>query len=221
MTAPKRVLLADDHVALRAGTRLALEGGGFVVCAEAGSGPAAVAAALRERPDVCLLDIHMPGGDGIEAASRIAAALPGTPIVMLTVSDEDEDLFRAVRAGASGYLLKDMDPDQLPAALNGVLAGDAPIPAHLVSRLLGEIRSRGRLRQPLRDRGVDLTEREWETLEMLRADHSTKSIAERLGISEVTVRRHISGILQKLGVPDRAAALALLDAEEQARRPPR
>src|SRR6185436_9962129 len=105
----RTVLIADDHAAARAGVRTALEHGGFVVCAEASDGPGAVDAALRERPDACLLDVHMPGGCGIEAAAEIAARLPGTAIAMLTVSADEEDLFAAIQAGAVGYLLKDVD----------------------------------------------------------------------------------------------------------------
>ena len=110
------VLIADDHPATRAGVRLALERGGFVVCAEVPDGPSAIEAALRERPDVCLLDINMPG-NGIEATKAIVRQLPETAVVMLTVSRSDADLFDALRAGASGYLLKDTDPARLPHAL--------------------------------------------------------------------------------------------------------
>ena len=205
------MLVADDHLGLRTGTRIALEDGGFTVCAEAADGPGAVEAALRERPDVCLIDVVMPGG-GIEAAARIAAALPDTAIVMLTVSDDEEHLFGAIRAGASGYLLKDMDPDRLPAALRGVLAGEAAFPRRLVTRVVEEFSERQRRRVPLPAGGrAELTGREWETLELLRAGNTTSATARRLGISEVTVRRHISEAVRKLRVPDRRAAMELLE----------
>jgi len=205
------VLVADDHLGLRTGTRIALEDGGFAVCAEAADGPGAGEAALRERPDVCLIDVVMPGG-GIEAAARIAAALPDTAIVMLTVSDDEEHLFGAIRAGASGYLLKDMDPDRLPAALRGVLAGEAAFPRRLVTRVVEEFSERQRRRVPLPAGGrAELTGREWETLELLRAGNTTSATARRLGISEVTVRRHISEAVRKLRVPDRRAAMELLE----------
>jgi DNA-binding NarL/FixJ family response regulator len=205
------VLVADDHLGLRTGTRIALEDGGFMICAEAADGPGAVEAALRERPDVCLIDVVMPGG-GIEAAARIAAALPDTAIVMLTVSDDEEHLFGAIRAGASGYLLKDMDPDRLPAALRGVLAGEAAFPRRLVTRVVEEFSERQRRRVPLPAGGrAELTGREWETLELLRAGNTTSATARRLGISEVTVRRHISEAVRKLRVPDRRAAMELLE----------
>lgn len=210
--APRRVVVADDHAATRAGVRAALEAGGFDVCAEVADGPAAVEAALRERPDVCLLDVHMPGGGGIPAAAEIASRLPGTAIVMLTVSAEEDDLFDAIGAGAAGYLLKDVDPARLPAALDGVLAGEAAIPRRLVGRIVEEFSARRRRRIPLRSgAGAELTPREWEILELLRGGATTAEAAQRLGISQVTVRRHVSEVLRKLRVPDRRAAFALLD----------
>lgn len=208
----RRVVIADDHAATRAGVRAALEQGGFSVCAEVADGPAAVAAAERERPDVCLLDVHMPGGGGIAAAGEIAVRLPGTAIVMLTVSAEEDDLFDAVAAGAAGYLLKDVDPARLPAALDGVLAGEAAIPRRLVGRIVEEFSARRRRRIPLlQGGGAELTAREWEILELLRGGATTAEAATRLGISQVTVRRHVSTVLGKLQVPDRRGAFALLD----------
>ena len=209
MTASHRVLIADDHAAARAGTRLALEGNGFTVCAEVADGDSAVAAALRERPEICLLDINMPGG-GIAAAKQISHALPDTAIVMLTVSAEEDDLFDSLRAGAQGYLLKDTDPDRLPAALRGVLAGEAAIPRRLVSRIVDAFSERSRRRLRLDDRqGADLTAREWEIVELLHSGLSTAAVAQRLGVSQVTVRRHLSEVMRKLDVPDRKSALEL------------
>lgn len=218
--ARRRVLIADDHVPTRAGVRVALEDGGFEVCAEAGSGPEAVEAARRSDPDICLLDVRMPGGDGITAAAEIAEALPNVQIVMLTASRNDDDLFASLRAGASGYLLKDTDPDRLPHALNGVLSGEAALPRALVARVIEEFRGRGRRRRlpVLRRLQVDLTDREWEILEQLREERSTREIAERLAISEVTVRRHVGAVLKKLQVKDRAAAVRLVaEADADAR----
>ena len=212
MTAPARVLLADDHAPTRAGVRAALEAGGFAVCAEAADAQAAVARALSEEPDICLLDIRMPGG-GIAAAAAIAARLPETAIVMLTVSHEDADFFDALRVGAAGYLLKDTDPQRLPALLRGVVAGQGALSPTLVSKLIEEFRERGRRRRlPIGPgRGVELTSREWEVLDLLRQGRSTAEIAKRLFIEEVTVRTHISSILRKLRVPNRRSALNLLD----------
>ncbi|HEX2506583.1 MAG TPA: response regulator transcription factor [Gaiellaceae bacterium] len=212
MSAPIRVLLADDHAPTRAGVRQVLESEGFSVCAEVASGPAAVETALAEKPEVCLLDIRMPGG-GIAAAAEIARSLPHTAIIMLTVSRDDADLFDALRAGARGYLLKDVDRADLPAALRGALAGEAPLPANLVARLIEEFRERGRRKRLLlkKNPGVQLRNREWEVLELLREGLSTAEIAQRLFIAEVTVRSHVSSILRKLHVPDRESAVQLLE----------
>lgn len=208
-------MIADDHPPTRAGVRAALEQHGFEICAEVATAAEAVEAALRERPDVCLLDINMPGS-GISAAGRITRELPSTSVVMLTVSRDDDDLFDALRAGAAGYLLKDMDPVRLPRALQGVLDGEAALPRTLAARLINEFRSRdSRRRLSFAGRAdVRLTDREWEVLEAMRTGRSTSEIAAALGISAVTVRRHISEILRKLGAPDRTAALRLLEKAE-------
>jgi DNA-binding NarL/FixJ family response regulator len=157
----------------------------------------------------------MPG-NGIVAAREIAERVPSTAIVMLTISRDDADLFEALRAGAAGYLLKDIDPDQLPEALDKVLAGEGALPGSLVAKLMDEFRSRGSggLLQRRQQRGPELTQREWEVLELLSEGLLTSEIAHRLFISEVTVRTHVSSTLKKLRVPDRAAAVKLF--EEQA-----
>ena len=206
-----RVLLADDHAAVRAGIKLALSGEGFEVCAEAADAPGAIEAAEREQPDIALLDVNMPGS-GIKAAEEIAQRLPETVVVMLTVSRDDDDLFSALRAGAAGYLLKDTDPNRLPFALRGVLDGEAALPRGLTARLIDEFRTRGKRRRlPLmRQRGVELTEREWEVLDFLHEGLSTAEIADRMSISPVTVRRHVSEILRKLRVKSREEAVELL-----------
>jgi DNA-binding NarL/FixJ family response regulator len=212
VNAPIRVLIADDHPPTRVGVRAALERGGFTVCAEAADAAAAVDAARCERPDVCLLDIHMPG-NGVRAAETIGRELPETAIVMLTVSRADEDLFAALRVGASGYLLKDIDPTRLPLALHGVLEGEAALPRHLVALVIEEFRERRRRRRiPLVGRrSVELTDREWEVLDLMREGLSTQEIADRLFISPVTVRTHVSAILRKLQVSSREAAVELLE----------
>lgn len=212
MSAAIRVLVADDHPPTRAGVRMALEGNGFDVCAEVGDADSAIESARLELPDVCLLDINMPG-DGIRAAEAIAREFPDTAVVMLTVSRADDDLFDALRAGASGYLLKDIDPARLPLALRGVLEGEAALPRHLVALLIEEFRERRRRRRiPLRGRrGAELTDREWEVLELMRHGASTEEIGARLFIAPVTVRTHVSAILRKLHVQTREAAIELLE----------
>jgi DNA-binding NarL/FixJ family response regulator len=218
MERPIRLLIADDHPPTRAGVRAALDGEGFEVCAEVGDAPAAVEAARAERPDVCLLDIHMPG-NGIAAAARITQAVPETAVVMLTVSRNDDDLFDALRVGAIGYLLKDMEADRLAQALRDVLAGEAVLSRGLLARVMEEFRSRGRhVRLPLSGRrSAQLTSREWETLDLLRQGLTTKQIADRLFVAPVTVRTHIAAVLRKLRVPDREAAIRLLEERDDRR----
>jgi DNA-binding NarL/FixJ family response regulator len=169
-----------------------------------------VEAAERERPDICLLDIQMPGS-GIHAAEEIAMKVPDAAVVMLTVSRSDRDLFDALRVGASGYLLKDMDPERLPLALRGVLEGEAALPRHLVALVIEEFRERGRRRPLLKKRGVVLTNREWEVLELMNQGLTTFEIADGLFIEPVTVRTHVSAILKKLHVSSRKEALQLIE----------
>ena len=216
MTRAPRVLIADDHPALARTVKETLEKNGFDVCAEAGTGPDAVAAALEERPDLCLLDVDMPGG-GIAAAREIMASLPETAVVMLTVSSDTDDLVGALRAGAVGYLLKDADPARLPLTLRAVLNGEAALPRTLVHHVLREFQRTRSQRLPVRGgRAVALTTREWEVLDFLRDGRTTAEIADELTVSAVTVRRHIGSVLHKLGVPDREAALALLNGDSRA-----
>ena len=207
MTAPIAVLVADDHAPTRADMREALERSGrFTVCAEAADGSSAVEAALRERPDLCLLDIRMPGSSGIAATREITTRLPGTKVVIVTVSLDDDDLLNALRAGAVGYLLKDIDPDRLPHALIDALDGGAAIPRRLVARLVSEFRDHGpRRRSVVSEPGYNLTSREWEVLSLLREGLSTAQIAAKLFVSSATVRSHIAAVLKKLHLPDREA----------------
>ncbi len=208
-----RILIADDHEPLRRGVRMTLEraGLGFRVVAECGDGDAAIAAASRLRPELCLLDVHMPFG-GILAAREIHRRLPGTKIVMLTVSSEPDDLLAAFEAGASGYLLKDTDPERLPLALLGVLRGEAALPRTLMLRLIESFRGRAEGVEnghPPR-RLTCLSARESDVLELLAQGYSTSQVAARLSIAEVTVRSHISTVMRKLEVRDRDGAIRKL-----------
>jgi DNA-binding NarL/FixJ family response regulator len=209
-----RVVIADDHPPTRAGIARALDGKGFVICAEAPTAALAVEEALRHRPDVCLLDIHMPGS-GVDAATEITSHLPETSVIMLTVSRNDDDLFDALRAGASGYLLKDMNPERLPDAIRGVMNGEAAMPRSLVAHVIEEFRERGRRKRLflLQRQPVDLTSREWEVLELMRQGLSTADIATRLFITKATVRTHIAAILRKLHASDRKEVLSLLSSD--------
>lgn len=208
-----RVVIADDHVPTRAAIRTALEEGGCRVVGEAGNASDAVALAIEHRPDVALLDIHMPG-NGIHAAYDISQALPDTAIVMLTQSQEDDDLFDSLRAGAAGYLLKGTEPARLAATLRGVLAGEAAMPRSLVTRVLDEFRAPAKRRfRRTSGAAAKLSTREWEVMEMLSQGLSTDEVAGRLFVSPTTVRVHVSTVLKKLRVKDRESAFRLLRGE--------
>ena len=209
-TEPLRVLVADDHAPTRDDVCRALTDGGFVVCAEAADAARAVQQALETRPDICLLDVRMPGS-GVAAAWEIAARLPTTKIVMLTVSDQDGDLFRALRAGAVSYLTKDIDFETLPQALLDVVDGKAAIPPALVARMVMQFHSsdpRFRTTEVGTELGPRLTSREWDVLAGLAEGLSTRDIAKRLQLKLSGVRAHISAVVQKLGVADRREAAA-------------
>ncbi len=191
--------------------REAVEVGGFWVCADVPDAEGAIRAARRERPDVALLDVRMPGS-GIRAAEVIGNEQPGISIVMLTVSGEDNDLLAALSAGASGYLLKGQDPTKIPDVLRMVLSGEAAVPAPLVKRLAEEYRARD-VRQRIRARlpgGARLTPKEWEVLELLNDGLATAQIGRRLFVADVTVRSHLAAIIRKLHVKDRDGVLRLV-----------
>ena len=204
-----RVVLADDHLPSRAGSCGVLGAAGMEVCADVGTAAAAVEAVRLHRPDVCLLEVTLPGG-GIQAAETIALEQPAVAVIMLTVAKDDASLFAALRAGVRGYLVKDTDPERLPLAIAGVLAGEAAIPRRMMSRVLDEFCAREVRRRAVTN--VRLSGREWEVMELLRSGLDTRGVAHRLAISEVTVRRHASAAALKLDVPSRQAALHKLGA---------
>lgn len=204
-----RVVIADDHAYVRGQVREALEAGGCRVVAEGATADEAIELAVQHRPDVALLDIHMPG-NGIRAARRITRELPSTVVVMLTQSDEDEDLFDSLCAGASGYLVKSGNPAKLSDTLRGVLAGEAALPRMLVARLIEEFQ-RPRSRLPRRSSAARrLSEREWEIMQLLGDGLSTDEVAQKLFLSPTTVRVHVSTVLRKLRVKDRKSAFDAL-----------
>jgi DNA-binding NarL/FixJ family response regulator len=205
----KSVVLVEDQALVRTAVRRWLETGGFDVVAEAEDAAAGTDAVLRERPDLCLMDIELPGG-GINATREIKRRAPETTVVMLTSSDDHDDLIESIQAGASGYLLKDMNPDRLPAALRGALAGEAAVPRTLAAQLITAIQTQGRRRTVVGRNGrAELTAREVEVLELLSDGLTNAAVAERLSISPVTVRRHASEVVRKLGVKNREEAVAL------------
>jgi DNA-binding NarL/FixJ family response regulator len=199
-----RVVVADDHAPTVSAVRAALEADpAITVCATAADAAGAVSAALEHRPDVCLLDISMPG-HGIAAAWEITARLPDTAVVMLTVSSAEGDVLAALRAGASGYLLKDMDSERLPNAVRGVVQGEAALPRVLVARLIAQFRDRGPTwRRRAGGAPSRLTSREWQVLELMQEELTTSQIARRLSLTPATVRSHRSHILRKLRDRDR------------------
>ena len=211
-----RVLLADHHAAARVGMRRAIEPHGIRVVAEASNASDALALAHRYHPHVCVVAVGLPG-NGIELVRLIKQALPETKLVMSAVAARDEDMFGALRAGADGYLLMTMSPGRLGYALRGVARGEAALPRTMTARLILEFRERGtrrRLHVPATGAEVELTAREFEVLERLRRRERTAEIAAELSISEVTVRRHVSSIMHKLGTPNRQSALQLLERAE-------
>jgi DNA-binding NarL/FixJ family response regulator len=208
------VLLTDDQPLLRRGFRMILEAeGDITVVAEAGNGGEAVDLARRHAPDVVLMDIRMPGTDGIEATRQITAADAGVRVLILTTFDLDEYAFGALRAGASGFLLKDVRPGELVAAIRTVAAGDAVIAPRVTRRLLEEyasvlpVSSEQRAAR-FRQLGT-LTEREKETLLAVARGLSNAEIAEAQFVAEATVKSHVGRILAKLELRDRVQAVVL------------
>jgi DNA-binding NarL/FixJ family response regulator len=198
-----RVLIADDHAVVRQGLRTFLElQDDIEVTGEAADGEAAVAAAERLGPDVVLMDLVMPGVDGIEAIGRIRARSPATRVIVLTSFVDDDKVFPAVRAGAAGYLLKDVRPHELVAAIRTVHAGEALLHPTAAARLLEQFAADGGSR-----RSPDvLTPREREVLGLIARGMPNKVIARELAIAERTVKTHVSNILGKLGLTDRTQA---------------
>lgn len=207
-----RLLIADDEAMVRKGLRLVLEAEDDLhVVGEAADGAEAVEEARRLRPDVILMDVRMPRLDGVEACRRLTGE-SGSKVVILTTFDLDEHLFAAVRAGASGFLLKASRPEDLVAAIRAAWAGNALVEPRMTKRLLDEFaRSPG---QPVRpgavpDRFSELTDREIDVLREMVRGASNAEIGERLYISETTVKTHVNHILAKLGVRDRIQAVVL------------
>lgn len=207
-----RVLIADDQTLVRAGFRSLLERGDEItVVAEAGDGGEAVALARRERPDVVLMDIRMPGTDGIEATQRIVddPELRDVRVIVLTTFELDEYVFAALRAGASGFLLKDVEPDDLRSAVRTVAAGDALLAPRVTSRLIAEFVALPTADRPSPPELDELTNREREMMAMVAEGLSNAEIAERFVISPATVKTHVSRAMLKLGARDRSQLVVL------------
>jgi DNA-binding NarL/FixJ family response regulator len=204
-----RVVIADDQALMRGGFRMILDAAdGIEVVGEAIDGADAVRAFERERPDVVVMDVRMPTMDGLEATRRITASDGDAKILILTTFDLDEYVYEALRAGASGFLLKDQPPEELVAAVRTVAAGDALLSPSVTRRLIAEFAARPEPARP--PAGLDeLTERERDVLLLLAQGASNAEIATTLFVAETTVKTHVAHILRKLGIRDRAQAVVL------------
>ncbi len=208
MAEPTRILLVDDQKLMREGLRVLLElEPGLDVVGEAGDGEAALEAYAACQPDVVLMDIRMPGVDGVEATWRLRERWPQARVIILTTFDDDEYVFEGLRAGALGYLLKDVSGQELAEAIRTVAAGGALVEPSVARKVLAEF---ARLAPPARplDEALPepLSEREREVLRLLALGLSNREIAERLSLAEGTVKNYVTRILQKLGVRDRTQA---------------
>ena len=198
-----RILIADDHALFRDGLRSLLEAHDIEVVGEASNGEEAVELAWKLKPDVTLMDLMMPGIDGLEATKRLVAELPEVKVVILTASDDDANLFEAIKSGAKGYLLKDLESSQFFSLLEGVERGEPALTPALARKLLEEF-ARPTARRDREDPDA-LTDREREVLElMVEGTTTNRKLAKALGVSENTVKFHVRNILDKLHLHNRA-----------------
>ena len=209
--AAPRVVVADDQTLVRSGFRMILRAAGVPVVAEAADGGEAVAAVLKHRPEVVLMDIRMPEMDGLEATRRILAAPAGRDcrIIILTTFDLDQYVYAALSAGASGFLLKDVSPEQLVAAVRMVRSGDALLAPSITRRLVERFAPQAPARTAVHTDLSELTPRELEVLRLLARGLSNAELAAELTLSEATVKTHVARILAKLQLRDRVQAVVL------------
>ncbi|MFD8534396.1 response regulator [Streptosporangium canum] len=210
MSGPLRAVIADDQALVRTGFRMILSADGIEVTAEAADGAEAVAAVRSTRPDVVLMDIRMPRMDGIEATRQImSGGADGTRVVILTTYDLDHYVYAALTAGASGFLLKDVSPEHLVAAVRLVRSGDALLSPTITRRLIERFAPRDEAKADLHRDLSELTPRELEVLRLLATGLSNAELADRLTLSATTVKTHVARILSKLGLRDRVQAVVL------------
>ncbi|MDO8673589.1 MAG: response regulator transcription factor [Dehalococcoidia bacterium] len=206
---PLRILLVDDSSLFRKGLLSLLSSReDMLVVGEAGDGLEAIEKVRELLPDLILMDINMPRCNGIEATRHIKEELPYATVIMLTVSDDDHNLFDAIKNGARGYLLKNMEPDDLFNLLEGVSRGEAPISRMMATKILNEFAIRARKPTPVASPGSVLTPREMEVLRLVTAGMSNKEIASNLIITENTVKNHLRNILEKLHLQNRVQVAA-------------
>ncbi len=202
-----RVLIADDQALFRRGLFVVLgTEDGVEVVAEAENGAEAIEKARELAPDVVLMDVRMPRVNGIEAAAQIRADLPSTKILMLTVSDEEEDLYEAIKAGANGYLLKEISVDEVAESIRAVMQGQSLISPSMASKLLSEFNNLAKAAQQ-KVLAPRLTDRELQVLKLVAQGLSNREVAEQLFISENTVKNHVRNILEKLQLHSRMEAV--------------
>ena len=199
-----RLMLADDHRMLREGLSRSMREQGFDIVGEAGDGAEAVALALAVRPDVILMDVTMPEIDGVEACRQVRAQLPDTKVVMLTMHADQGVLTSAIRAGATGYLVKDCSTEEIASAVRMAAGGETALSPQLAASMLNEVR---RWDQPHKEEERVVTKREEEVLQLIADGCSTPEVAERLYISQKTVKNHLASIYQKLDARDRTQAV--------------
>jgi DNA-binding NarL/FixJ family response regulator len=208
-----QVLIAAEALPTRTGLRLALERDAD--CVEAGDGPSAVATARASQPDVCVIDLEAQR-QRLRTVNELQARVPEAAIIVLTDRLDEDEFMAVVRAGASGYLPQNVDPSRLPAVVQSVMRGETAFPRRFVRRLIDELRGRGdRYSLSVEGRSVTLTAREWEVVELFRLGYTTREIAERLGISQITARRHLGAIEGKVGARTRADLLDILVPERR------
>jgi DNA-binding NarL/FixJ family response regulator len=205
----ERVLIVDDHPLTQEALASLLTQHGFEIVAQASSGDEAIKQAAKQQPDLVLLDLSMPGMSGLEALPEIRRVAPGSEVVVLTASGTEENLLRAIKGGASGYLLKTEPPSRIVEFLRGVVNGEAALSGSIARRLLEQVRE-GRDHAVPDEISSLLSDRELEVLLLLDEHLSTEEIAHRLFISEHTVRSHVKSLLHKLGVSSRRQALEAL-----------
>jgi DNA-binding NarL/FixJ family response regulator len=205
---PIRVMVVDDDELMRTGLRAVLSSDdGIEVVEEAGDGEQAVRRAKRSRPELVLMDVRMPGQDGIAATADLLVAVPEAKVVILTTFEEDEYIHGALRAGASGFLLKRTSPEDLTAAVHRVAAGEALLSPSVTRRVIDQMAARPLARSGDDPRLAELTAREREVLELIARGLSNREIAAQLVVEETTVKTHVKRVLSKLGVRDRVHAV--------------